>query len=402
MTINTGCGFRDRQLIFGGFNPANVYALAQWDASLESLGLSGLVIDLGPNSVVWTSHAGMDIPDARMFFSSGGTYGMAELIYGTHPQAFGADWGPGANMYPGADWGPTKPWILEQRKRQEFGAVTMPWRGMVERILPIGQETGVVVYGDDGVTGLVPVKAGAPSFGRVDIAGLGDGYGVGALGRSMAMGDFNEHIFIGEDGVLWAVDAAFKATKISDNKLFDPARWSDPTKVRISKDTEQGEYYLVYNDGTLHEAYLLSRRGITRVNDSPTSISCYLNGRVGHMDTTTTPLITWAQGHETNWFDGGVDDTWIVSGLRTDCPFWIFYIDYLVKSSDDPVGDLQSAGPFTCDDRGVCNGFQVQGALFKVRASNTNDALTMKAETLELTIGRAGEEGKMKLGFLMP
>jgi uncharacterized repeat protein (TIGR02543 family) len=107
-----------------------------------------------------------------------------------------------------------------------------------------------------------------------------------------------------------------------------------------------------------------------------------------------------------------------VSALKVNDPNWTLYVDHKDRDTDAWVvpdaTDTDASGQvfpvigaypgslpaYTPDERGEVHGIQVQGCAFRVYAKNLSGKAAT-AETLEVTIGKAGAEGKCSLQFLL-
>ena len=157
---------------------------------------------------------------------------------------------------------PDKDDLLRRIKRNQFGWMPMRWPGTVQVLKPLGDS--VIVYGDNGITALVP-QGGA--VGRREIARFG------VLGRGAVGGDEEGHIFIDQDGVLWALGANLNLSRLGYEEWLSPFS-SSSTVISLKPAPEDlREYYLSGPE----ENYVLNSNGLAQHPDQITSIP-YLDG----------------------------------------------------------------------------------------------------------------------------
>ena len=77
----------------------------------------------------------------------------------------------------------------------DAGFMPMDWDGVVYVIKQLGKNA--VIYGNNGIAMLFPVKEPAPTFGKQTISL------VGVMCKSAVAGDEHEHFYIDVEGVLW-------------------------------------------------------------------------------------------------------------------------------------------------------------------------------------------------------
>ena len=235
VTIKAGCNYKDARAIFGGFDPANCYALADWptylsdikSAALPSEVLATATSGLGKNWVWWSSIGGGDM---HYFLDTD------LLKYATKLAT--PDTGFDDN-YPYLHW----LWL-----RREMGARPMPWPGWVRQIRPMGDV--VVVYGDVGVSVMLPVSSPYPTFGLQDTPddlpvglGLWTDRNANPVCRDSVAGDDMKQVFVGGDYNLWRLDrstSGAKATKLGFSEYITDLG----SAVRIDYNATEGDFYI--------------------------------------------------------------------------------------------------------------------------------------------------------------
>ena len=184
VTINTGCSFRGRVYIGGLGSPWNTLwqeIFAEWEeeADLNEIDL----VTNGPaeNWVMWSSIGGGDFP-----------------LWLVYPQGFAQ-----------LQLGPTKEFILERLRRNEFGWMPMHYSEVVQVMKPLGDY--VVCYGADGIGAIIPRGA---DLGYRAIANFG------ILGRGAVGGDADGHIFVAQDGELWGLSPNLELQRFGYKEWF--------------------------------------------------------------------------------------------------------------------------------------------------------------------------------------
>lgn len=235
VTIKAGCAYKDARAIFGGFDPTNCYAIADWPTYLSSLKSAALPSEvlatatsgLGKNWVWWSSIGGGDM---HYFLDTD------LLKYATKLAT--PDTGFDDN-YPYLNW----LWL-----RREMGARPMPWSGWVRQVRPMGDV--VVVYGDKGVSVMLPVSSPYPTFGLQDTPeDFPNGMGIvtdgenNPLCRDAVAGDDFKQVFVGADSNLWRLDrsaSGAKATKLGYSEYITDLG----SGVRIDYNAREGDFHI--------------------------------------------------------------------------------------------------------------------------------------------------------------
>lgn len=229
VTINTGCTHGAGQqgnaarVLTGGFDPEDFFARADWPAywaarygDLTGLNVGGEPVPTGElfglgltsNFVRWSS---ILAPDALDLLQPG--Y-LIESDY-----------------------------AVELRIRNEAGACAMPWRGTVWGQMELG--TGVVVYGDAGITLLEPI---GKRYRVAEFQGLPAGVGVspGTDTRTHWAGDKTVHFFVDAGDELWRIFADGRAEHLGYKEFIAPL---DRDSLLLAYDPMNDELYI--GDGAL-------------------------------------------------------------------------------------------------------------------------------------------------------
>lgn len=259
VTIKTGTEFRGR-VITGGFDSNNIWS--QWESYFNDIsGSIDLPIwdsfgDIDSSYVMWSSIGGGDFPLYLFYFS----FVNSPLVEGSET------WN---NVLRDSSF-------TSLLKRNEWGFMPMDWQGEVKRILPLGDQ--VVVYGDNGITALVPTTSSEPAvantFGRTELSS------VGIASRDAVGGDESNHLFISKRGDLWSVTSE-GVNKLGYSEYIEPMLSEDPI---IEYNPDEEEFYIVSNN----KCYIFNN-GLSEISDRPTTLEFhggYLQGLYEEGDTT--------------------------------------------------------------------------------------------------------------------
>jgi len=240
--VQAGCAFKGRAWM-AGFD-ANFFWTSAWDSLISTFAnttqnqASNIAITesfkgLGENFVWWSSIGGGDM--FLLFIA------LTELQQGYSDGGFSA----------------TDPYVLDKIKQNTFGSMPMKWAGKIRQIKPLGE--GVMVYGDGGVSALVPKgdKVGLVEFTQLS-AGVSN---TGAVG-----GNEEEHLFVDNKGYLWHIDKSFKPTELGYKEFMFPMLGRDI--VITYNPSEDGEFYICDDK----RAYILTKSGLTEHGQQVTSI----------------------------------------------------------------------------------------------------------------------------------
>lgn len=235
VTVQTGCDFRGRGLM-GGFKVSD-FQTTDWQTFWSNWLLnkpSGMTISetIDTNFVLWTSIGGGDL--LWLFYKD-----IAE-------SGFTADGFHDA----------VRPLVFEQMRRNERGFMPMPWQGTILKLAPLGNK--VIVYGDGGISALVPYAEPVPTFGLVDVLGVG----VAERG-AVAVGPMG-HVFVDQTGMLWLIDGELKLRQLGYQEYFRDMIGND---IVGTYDPLENEYRLC--SGT--KGYLWSPGGLCEISQLVTS-----------------------------------------------------------------------------------------------------------------------------------
>ena len=229
VSIQTGCAFKG-QLVLGGFNAASYWSSAWqaiWTAMLDKgIGEWGYSIAApSTNWVWWSSIGGGDILDIYL-----------------------PEYASGENMGSGGHTA-ARPLYLETAKRLESGAMPMPWQGYVRAVLPMRDV--VMVYGDSGVSALIPSTGPVPTFGLEEQI-----LKVGIMNRGAVGGDYQRQLFIDNTGVLWSIAQNMQLVRLGYKEFFSAMSTND---ITITHEPNRGEFYI--SDDT--KCYMLNEKGLS-------------------------------------------------------------------------------------------------------------------------------------------
>lgn len=140
----------------------------------------------------------------------------------------------------------------------EKGYAVMDWQGSILCIKELGK--GAVVYGEDGVTILVPVVEPAPTLFMKQIAS------VGVASRGAVGGDLTGHIFVDTEGILWRISEKFEIEALGYKEFFEDER---DEEIVITKDSSREQDYYICSR---NRGLILSKTGLGELNQLVTSL----------------------------------------------------------------------------------------------------------------------------------
>lgn len=238
ITFETIAEHRGRVYI-GGMDKDNLWThfssiFSSWTGDAGTLPFT--LDEDGPNKnwVMWGSIGGGDFP--------------LWLFYPTGYSALGL--------------GPSTTEVLRKIKRNQFGWMPMRWPGTVRVLKALGDN--LIVYGDNGITALVPRQG---FVGKREIARFG------VLGRGAVGGDEEGHIFISQDRELWALGADLNLTRLGYEEWLTAFPSSSTVITLKDAPTDVREYHICSPD----EAFVLNANGLAEHTERITSIP-YLDG----------------------------------------------------------------------------------------------------------------------------
>lgn len=214
---NTVCSYRGR-MFSGGYSDTLQYSDDYKDAMFalhEDLFPDVTTKDFSINTVVWSS------------------FGFEDAFLPHFP------------------WQATDKWITALIRRREFGFATMPWSGIIQKVLPL--RSGVMVYGSNGISFLRPA-VGAMAMQRFDLLPVGIPH------RSWAGGDNDKHIFIDQQNCIWQVEDGNvpKLTKLGYEAEWKGVAGKPKDYISIYRDAMHDDFY-ISDDET---SYILTNKGL--------------------------------------------------------------------------------------------------------------------------------------------
>ena len=204
-----------------------------------------------------------------------------------------------------------------QMLRNEWGYSHMPWKGNVLAILPLGK--GAVVYGDVGITALIPSSQPQPTYGQMDLADFG------ILERTAVCGDRRTHVFLDGQGNVWQVNAQFQLQKLGFGNLFKSAvNNEDNGPVMVSRNPIDRHFYFAYPEATNGDkCYVLNAAGMGRTEQQLTSTvfglpTSYSGKTLGIANGEDADYEDQTFEVTTNTFDMGVKAIKTIESLQVD------------------------------------------------------------------------------------
>ncbi len=237
--MNAGVYHRGR-IVTGGFSSSNFWnndwldIFTSWRGGLSTQ-IDLPSTDIDSNWILWSSIGGGDFP-LWLFYPDraflGNIRGSAETGYTL-----------------------SKTIITDMVTRNEFGFMPLPWQGTVYTIKPMGKD--LIVYGDNGITALVPTREPVPTYGVQHISSTG------IMGRGAVGGDDTQHIFLDNDGYLWRMKG-LNPERLGYREFFT----GYSSNTIISHDSRDDEFYI--SDET--NSYLLTPVGLGEAKERVTSL----------------------------------------------------------------------------------------------------------------------------------
>jgi hypothetical protein len=160
------------------------------------------------------------------------------------------------------------PEIKDLIARNEIGFVRMSWPGQIRSLKTLGKY--VIVYGDNGISALVPGPA----------EGDGTGYQyremvlseVGVAKRMAADGGDGGHVFLDAAGWLWSIGPDLGLKRLGYREQMQPLlEWDH---IVITNDAEHGEFYIAAHRDSenLNVGYHFGANGLSQVSMIPASL----------------------------------------------------------------------------------------------------------------------------------
>lgn len=267
--------------------------------------------------------------------------------------------------------------IREIMQRNEFGLAPMPWQGNVLHQRQLGDV--MMVYGDGGITALVP---GGPvaTHGIRDPQGIGRTVGIAS--RSAVGGNIDNHVFVDAGGELWRMGPNLQAERLGYGHVLSGLL---DEHIIVSHDQQRNEFYISGSDSNV-KCYVLTQSGFGKAPWCPTQVSFCEGGLVSILlgDTNNTVSVT------TNKFGGKrrkqIDQitTVTLTSVDTNTTGWTVVVEYRFQKSK---AFAQSA-PVVTDSRGVAR-MNVSGLEFRLVLTHPNRT-QVDLDGIEVEMARAG------------
>lgn len=237
VTIKTGAYFRGR-LFLGGFSSdfwsSSISGTSWndlWNSATTQLGTWGHTLGNPEQNWVWWSRVG------------GG-----DILHLFRPDLAVAGI-PGLSSVDGIHDSDDPLWI-DFLKSTQSAMMPMDWRGTVLGVLPLQDK--IVVYGEDGVSLLVPSNTeSGPTLGLVESS-----IPMGVAHRTAFGGTQNQHFFIDNYGDLWTIEAGGGFQKLGFGEFLSP--YLDEDWI-ITPDPREQEVHLSCNS----TSFVLSNLGLS-------------------------------------------------------------------------------------------------------------------------------------------
>jgi hypothetical protein len=236
ISVSTGCNFHGRVML-AGFKPENFWSnnwKAFWTGAASKLGTDiELELKMGKNFVWWSSIGGGDV---KFLFDAD------SCINGP----LGTE-----------GFGPERPYIYEILQRNEMGFMPVSFPGTIFNIKPFGNS--VIVYGQRGISRLVPMSAPAPGFGLQHISNIG------LASRSAVGSNGSEQVFVDSSGCLWSLSAEGSLKRFGYREYFQPMLGSE---IVVTYNPVEEEFYIC----NATRGFVLNKSGLARMHHSVSSL----------------------------------------------------------------------------------------------------------------------------------
>lgn len=243
--VQAGCAFKGRNYM-GGFDSDKFWQAAiktffKGLADKKTTGLATTLQNLGPNHVWWSSASGGDM-----------TF-LFHVIADAH-----------SSIVTSSTYSSTQSFWIDKIRENTWGFRRMPWKGRVWDMMPLGDV--VMVYGEGGVTALVPDAEGVVGMKKFPMLNMG-------CYPEAVGGNEDEHLFMANDRSLWYIDANLKPSRLGYKEYMQSFVG---TTVAITHDSSEsdpdrgnrGEFYIC--DG--NKAFILTGSGLTEHSQQITSL----------------------------------------------------------------------------------------------------------------------------------
>jgi len=242
VTVTCGCNHNGRAF-FGGFDPENLWTKWStiWEGWMEKAVEWGFTLNApGTNWVWFSSIGGGDL--MHFFLPDLAQYGLEDSTFRAEAENYDADH-PVAQFF---------------MKRLSSGFLPMDWQGTVWNIKPLGPY--MIVYGSDGISAMQSISDPIPTYGLIENI-----HELGLASRCAIGGDNNQHFFVDAEGVLWAIDAQLKKTRLGYKEVFSTMLGNE---IIISYDPVEREVYI--SDSAV--SFLLTEHGLCSIKQLVSSV----------------------------------------------------------------------------------------------------------------------------------
>jgi hypothetical protein len=167
-------------------------------------------------------------------------------------------------------------WFLDIIELNERGWRHLPYSGQIKAMLPL--ETGVVVYGTEGVSVMIPIQDPFPQFAHKKISD------VGIAGRGAVAGGLQEHVWLDSAGTLRRTKADFTVEELGYREyLAGMAASTYAHHLCMAYDPRWRDYYItgIVDGSDTVECFMLTESGFCQRSEPVVSICTVGNNVYG-------------------------------------------------------------------------------------------------------------------------
>jgi hypothetical protein len=266
------------------------------------------------------------------------------------------------------------PLVMDYLQRGDMGFMPMPWPGKVLCVKPLGKV--VVVYGEHGISALVPAMEPLPAFGLQEIASFG------VAARGAIDGDDRQHVFLDSSGTLWTMGQDLQPQRLGYREYLSSLLGK---VISFSHEANENRFYLAAGaDGEqASQCYLLEKGGLSEVTQQPSSVAFVDGGSIGtfaglEADYEDLPVLL-----ETGIFDMGQRSIKVVRSVQVESE-GIENLQVALWTRYTPGGDFVMRRWVRVNNQGVAT-VQTSGLDFKL--------------TLQGTAGEGASLGRISLSW---
>lgn len=176
----------------------------------------------------------------------------------------------------GASYDSDEPFLLDILQRNEQGFASMPSKGLVQDIIPLGEN--IIIFSEYGVSVAKAIPSPSPTFSikKLDLGGLANRGAVASSGDQL--------FYVDKSGMLISIDASLKVKAFGYREFFYDMLENTIVGSYSKEPGNKGNFF--FSDGS--ETFVLNKSGLFEVGHRVTSVSYIEGGTVGFVDGLST------------------------------------------------------------------------------------------------------------------